>query len=72
MRSNYLLEKQYKVGIISVMDLLDVRRQLQAAQLEASQARLEVYFAVIAICKELGGGWENEDANDREKDSRGS
>ena len=72
LRSNYLLEKQYKVGIISVMDLLDVRRQLQAAQLEESQARLEVYFAVIAICKELGGGWENEDANDTEKDSRGS
>lgn len=33
-RSNDILEKQYQVGVTSVMDLLDVRRQLQAAQQE--------------------------------------
>lgn len=41
------------------MDLLDVRRQLQAAQQEEAQARFEVYSAVISICRELGGGWQN-------------
>lgn len=63
-RSNDILEKQYQVGVTSVMDLLDVRRQLQAAQQEEAQARFRVYEAVISICRELGGGWQkNESQN---------
>ena len=57
-RSNDILEKQYQVGVTSVMDLLDVRRQLQAAQQEEAQASFRVYEAVISICRELGGGWQ--------------
>lgn len=56
-RSNEIMEKQYDAGLSSVMDLLDVRRQLLAARQEQAEARRLQLVAVVQLCKALGGGW---------------
>lgn len=56
-RSNEIMEKQYDAGLSSVMDLLDVRRQLLAARQEQAEARRLQLAAVVQLCKALGGGW---------------
>ena len=56
-RSNEIMEKQYDAGLSSVMDLLDVRRQLLAARQEQAEARRRQLAAVVGLCKALGGGW---------------
>lgn len=54
-RSNEIMEKQYDAGLSSVMDLLDVRRQLLAARQEQAEARRRQLAAVVGLCKALGG-----------------
>lgn len=56
-RSNDIMEKQYDAGLSSVMDLLDVRRQLLSARQDHAEARRQQLAAVVQLCKALGGGW---------------
>lgn len=56
-RSHTIMEKQYDAGLSSVMDLLDVRRQLLAARQEEAEARRGQLAAVVQLCRALGGGW---------------
>ena len=57
------LEMLYVAGLSSVMDLLDVRRQLLAARQEQAEARRRQLAAVVQLCKALGGGWTEQAAS---------
>jgi multidrug efflux system outer membrane protein len=59
-RSLYLANRQYDVGTIGLMDLLDVRRSLLRGQLELANGRQQQLSAVVLLCKSLGGGWSEE------------
>ncbi len=59
-QSNDIMGKQYDAGLSSVMDLLDVRRQLLAAQQDCAEARRRELDSVVLLCKALGGGWTEE------------
>ncbi|CAK7010661.1 MAG: hypothetical protein DELT_02070 [Desulfovibrio sp.] len=59
-RSNEIMDKQYKEGFTSVMDLLDVRRQLLAAQQDCAEACRRQLDSVVLLCKAMGGGWTEE------------
>jgi multidrug efflux system outer membrane protein len=59
-RSLYLANRQYDVGTIGLMDLLDVRRSLLRGQLELANGRQQQLSAVVLLCKSLGGGWNEE------------
>ncbi|MEG2140206.1 MAG: efflux transporter outer membrane subunit, partial [Bilophila sp.] len=56
-RSNVLMEKQYNAGLASVMDVLDVRRQLLASQQELAESHRRQLAGVVQLCRALGGGW---------------
>lgn len=59
-RSHDIMTRQYDAGLSSVMDLLDVRRQLLAAQQDYAEARRLELDAVVLLCKSMGGGWTEE------------
>ncbi|MEG2172466.1 MAG: efflux transporter outer membrane subunit, partial [Desulfovibrionaceae bacterium] len=56
-RSHVLIEKQYNAGLASVMDVLDVRRQLLASQQDLAEAHRRQLAGVVQLCRALGGGW---------------
>ena len=59
-RSLFLANRQYEMGTIGLMDLLDVRRSLLRGQLELANSRQEQLSAVVMLCKSLGGGWQQD------------
>ncbi|MDR1396747.1 MAG: efflux transporter outer membrane subunit [Desulfarculales bacterium] len=59
-RSLYLANRQYEVGTIGLMDLLDVRRNLLRGQLDLADGRQAQLSAVVLLCKSLGGGWRED------------
>jgi multidrug efflux system outer membrane protein len=59
-RSLHLVNRQYEVGAVGLMDLLDVRRNLLRGQLDLADGRQAQLSAVVLLCKSLGGGWQED------------
>lgn len=57
-RSFELSKRQHDIGHISIIDLLDIQRQLLRAELELADARQNKLVSVIALCRAMGGGWQ--------------
>jgi len=49
--------KQQESGLIGLVDLLDVERNLLNAEIEQSTATYNLLNSVVDLCKALGGGW---------------
>ena len=54
-----LTQKQYKLGAVSYLVLLDAERQYQQASIYRIQARAARYIDAAALFQALGGGWWN-------------
>jgi multidrug efflux system outer membrane protein len=52
-----LARKQNEVGLIGLLDLLDVERGLLTAEMELVGALQNQLNATVDLCKVLGGGW---------------
>ena len=57
-RSLELSQKQHISGHISIIDVLDIQRRSLLAELDLSDARQSQLDAVIALCRAMGGGWQ--------------
>ena len=56
-RSLDLAQKQQDAGLIDILDLLDVERNLLSAETSLAAARRNQLSALVAIAQALGGGW---------------
>ena len=52
-----LADKRYEGGYSSYIEVLDAERTLYAAEITQVEVRLNLYSALIAIYKAMGGGW---------------
>ena len=50
--------KQKESGLIGLVDLLDVERNLLSAEIDQATATSNLLFAIVDLCKALGGGWK--------------
>jgi NodT family efflux transporter outer membrane factor (OMF) lipoprotein len=50
---------RYKAGALDYLDVLNVQKQLLAAQSDLEQSRAAAATNLITLCKALGGGWES-------------
>jgi multidrug efflux system outer membrane protein len=57
-RSFELSQKQHASGHISIIDVLDIQRQSLLAELDLADARRDQLDAIIALCRAMGGGWQ--------------
>ncbi len=57
-RALELSQKQHAGGYISIIDVLDIQRRSLLAELDLSVARQERLDALIALCRSMGGGWQ--------------
>ena len=57
-RSFELSQKQHASGHISIIDVLDIQRQSLLAEFDLADARRDQLDAVIALCRAMGGGWQ--------------
>jgi NodT family efflux transporter outer membrane factor (OMF) lipoprotein len=55
-----IAQAEYSNGIIDLLDVLEVQRNLYASQDALAQSDQAVSSDLVAIYKALGGGWENE------------
>src|ERR1700710_1067685 len=55
-----IAQQQYANGLIDLLDVLEVQRNLYAAQDALAQSDQAVSSDLVAIYKSLGGGWENQ------------
>ena len=55
-----IAQNQYSHGLLNLLDVLEVQRNLYAAQDALAQADQAVSSDLVAIYKALGGGWETE------------
>jgi NodT family efflux transporter outer membrane factor (OMF) lipoprotein len=55
-----IARQEYTNGLIDLLDVLEVQRNLYAAQDALAQSDQSVSSDLVAIYKSLGGGWENE------------
>lgn len=62
-RSLDLAQKQQNAGLIDILDLLDVERNLLSAETSLAAARRNQLSALVAIAQALGGGWREELGN---------
>jgi multidrug efflux system outer membrane protein len=53
-----IAQQQYANGLIDLLDVLEVQRNLYAAQDALAQADQAVSSDLVALYKALGGGWE--------------
>src|SRR5262249_52798262 len=76
-----IARNQLSQGLVAVLDVLEVQRNLFAAQDALAQADQTVSSDMVAIYKALGGGWESpshttdlakSDATDQETPSKSS
>lgn len=54
-----LIEKQYKLGGVSYLSLLNAQRQYQQAHISRIQAQAARLSDTAALFQALGGGWWN-------------
>jgi NodT family efflux transporter outer membrane factor (OMF) lipoprotein len=54
-----LVERQYRVGAVNVLALLDAQRAVQQTQVGLVQAQAARYADTAALFQALGGGWWN-------------
>lgn len=59
-RSLKLAQKQQDAGLIDILNLLDVERNLLNAETSLAAARCNQLSALVAIAQALGGGWQEE------------
>ncbi len=57
-RSYDIAKKQKDAGLIGLIDLLDVERNLLSGEMELVTALQDQLDAVVDLCKALGGGWK--------------
>jgi len=57
-----IAQKEYENGLIDLLDVLEVQRNLYASQDALAQSDQAVSSDLVAIYKALGGGWENENS----------
>jgi NodT family efflux transporter outer membrane factor (OMF) lipoprotein len=55
-----IARKEYENGLIDLLDVLEVQKNLYASQDALAQSDQAVSSDLVAIYKSLGGGWENE------------
>jgi outer membrane protein TolC len=55
-----IARQEYSNGLIDLLDVLEVQRNLYTAQDALAQSDQAVSSDLVAIYKALGGGWENE------------
>lgn len=58
-RAVNIAQSEYSNGIIDLLDVLEVQRNLYASQDALAQATQNVSTDLVALYKALGGGWEN-------------
>jgi outer membrane protein, multidrug efflux system len=58
-RALRIAQAEYSNGIIDLLDVLEVQRNLYASQDALAQATQTVSTDLVALYKALGGGWEN-------------
>jgi NodT family efflux transporter outer membrane factor (OMF) lipoprotein len=59
-----IAQQRYKAGALDYLDVLNVQKQLLAAQSELEQSKAKAAENLVALYKSLGGGWEPTSAND--------
>ena len=52
-----LIDKRYRKGLISFLDVLDAKRSLYTSQIAEAQSRAALSTDLIVLYKTLGGGW---------------
>lgn len=59
LRKSYSIASQQKnIGMIDLIDLLDVERGLLAAEIELVEAQFNKLSAIADVCRAFGGGWK--------------
>ena len=58
-RALVIAEQRYKAGAIDYLDVLNVQKQLLAAQSGLEESKGTADTNLITLCKALGGGWES-------------
>lgn len=56
-----LTQRQYEAGIVSLIDVLDVQRQVTGLDDQVAQASARVVTNAVSLEKALGGGWQEVD-----------
>ncbi|HXA34736.1 MAG TPA: efflux transporter outer membrane subunit [Steroidobacteraceae bacterium] len=59
-RANTIALARYRVGYASYFNVIDADRDLFAAELSLSAARLSTQLSVVQLYRALGGGWQVE------------
>lgn len=59
-RANTIALARYRVGYASYFNVIDADRDLFAAELSLSAARLSTLLSVVQLYRALGGGWQVE------------
>lgn len=52
-------QQRYKAGALDYLDVLNVQKQLLAAQSDLERSKATAAENLITLCKSLGGGWES-------------
>lgn len=59
-RANTIALARYRVGYASYFNVIDADRDLFAAELSLSAARLNAMLSAVQLYRALGGGWQSE------------
>jgi NodT family efflux transporter outer membrane factor (OMF) lipoprotein len=51
-------QQRYKAGALDYLDVLNVQKQLLAAQSDLERSKATAAENLVTLCKSLGGGWE--------------
>ena len=55
-----IAKREYQNGLIDLLDVLEVQRNLYASQDALAQSDQAVSSDLVALYKALGGGWESD------------
>jgi NodT family efflux transporter outer membrane factor (OMF) lipoprotein len=61
-KASDIAQRQYDQGLITLLDVLEVQRNLFTSQDALAQAVHDVWSDLVSIYKALGGGWQPADA----------